>query len=70
MELTSILQSQKAEWQKLRTVQRVKQGLKIRLEMNAPYIGKHDVFFISLKCRGCLKACEQCEALQMFGHRL
>ncbi|DBA93616.1 hypothetical protein WJX82_001435 [Trebouxia sp. C0006] len=38
MELASKLQSSKAEWQHMRTTQRVKEGLKMRLEMNAPYI--------------------------------
>ncbi len=40
MELASKLQSSKAEWQHMRTTQRVKEGLKMRLEMNAPYIGE------------------------------
>ncbi len=40
MELASMLQSSKAEWQNMRTTQRVKEGLKMRLEMNAPCIGK------------------------------
>ncbi len=40
MELASKLQSSKAEWQQMRTTQRVKEGLKMRLEMNAPYIGE------------------------------
>ncbi|DBA65800.1 hypothetical protein WJX79_001942 [Trebouxia sp. C0005] len=38
MELASKLQSCKTEWQHMRTTQRVKEGLKMRLEMNAPYI--------------------------------
>lgn len=48
-ELTSILQSRKAEWQQLRTAQRVKQGLKIRLEMNVPYIGEQNIYFSAQK---------------------
>lgn len=38
MELTSILQSSKADWQNMRTTQRVKEGLKMRLQMNVPHI--------------------------------
>jgi len=40
LELASKLQSSKTEWQHMRTTQRVKEGLKMRLEMNAPYIGE------------------------------
>ena len=40
MELTSILQSSKADWQNMRTTQRVKEGLKMRLQMNVPHIGE------------------------------
>ena len=39
-ELASLLKSQEAEWQHMHTGQRVKEGLKMRLEMNAPYIGE------------------------------
>lgn len=50
-ELASQLQNNKEAWQGLRMTQRVKEGLKLRLQMNAPYIGTLNVVVnaISLK---------------------
>ena len=39
-ELASQLHSKKEAWQGFRMTQRVKEGLKLRLQMNAPYIGR------------------------------
>ena len=40
-ELASQLQSKQEAWRGLRMTQRVKEGLKLRLQMNVPYIGRH-----------------------------
>ena len=42
-ELASQLQNNKEAWQGLRMTQRVKEGLKLRLQMNGPYIGTPNV---------------------------
>ena len=39
LDLADLLQQQQASWQKIRTMQRVREGVKLRLEMNIPYIG-------------------------------
>ena len=38
-QLAEALQSNQASWQQMRTMQRVREGVKLRLEMNIPYIG-------------------------------
>lgn len=42
-DLASQLQNNKEAWQGLRMTQRVKEGLKLRLQMNGPYIGTPNV---------------------------
>lgn len=39
LELTELLQARQCAWQQMRTMQRVREGVKLRLEMNIPYIG-------------------------------
>lgn len=46
-ELASQLQNNKEAWQGLRMTQRVRAGLKLRLQMIAPYIGTKYVNLIS-----------------------
>lgn len=40
LELADLLQARQASWQQIRTMQRVREGVKLRLEMNIPYIGR------------------------------
>lgn len=39
LELVEVLQARQPDWQQIRTMQRVREGVKLRLEMNIPYIG-------------------------------